>query len=147
RTEKPISHESLVCVVSGSFGSVVMCTVHIFCGPEFWVKVVCHKIGIYFGPLLWKKREAPDSRKRRHRLKFQPGSSSRRCFPQHKRICRSGRECGRYPNLYYLMPWMANGKTGSMAEAPPSTYSNWPVMKLAWSVHRRTTALPTSAGR
>jgi hypothetical protein len=55
RTEKPISHESLVCVVSGSFGSVVMCTVHIFCGPEFWVKVVCHKIGIYFGPLLWKK--------------------------------------------------------------------------------------------
>src|SRR5207244_8479502 len=45
------------------------------------------------------------------------------------------------------MPWMANGKTGSIAEAPPSTYSSWPVMKLAWSVHRRTTALPTSAGR
>src|SRR6185437_795438 len=46
----------------------------------------------------------------------------------------------------YLIPWMANGKTGSIAEAPPSTYSSWPVMKLAWSVHRRTTALPTSAG-
>ena len=45
------------------------------------------------------------------------------------------------------MPWMANGNTGSMAEAPPSTYSSWPVMKLAWSVHSRTTALPTSAGR
>jgi len=44
------------------------------------------------------------------------------------------------------MPWMANGKTGSIAEAPPSTYSSWPVMKLAWSVQRRTTALPTSAG-
>jgi hypothetical protein len=29
---------------------------------------------------------------------------------------------------------MANGKTGSIAEAPPSTYSSWPVMKLAWSV-------------
>jgi hypothetical protein len=42
---------------------------------------------------------------------------------------------------------MANGKTGSIAEAPPSTYSSWQVMKLAWSVHRRTTALPTSAGR
>jgi hypothetical protein len=26
-----------------------MCTVHILCGPEFWVKVVCHKFRIYFG--------------------------------------------------------------------------------------------------
>jgi hypothetical protein len=33
---------------------------------------------------------------------------------------------------------MANGKTGSIADAPPSTYSSWPVMKLAWSVQRRT---------
>ena len=53
-TENPTSHESLVCVVSGSFGSVVMSTVHIFCGPEFWVKVVCHKIGIYFRPCCGK---------------------------------------------------------------------------------------------
>jgi hypothetical protein len=44
------------------------------------------------------------------------------------------------------MPWIANGKTGSIAEAPPSTYSSWPVMKLACSVQRSTTAFPTSAG-
>jgi hypothetical protein len=32
-----------------------MCTVHIFCGREFWVKVVCHKLGFILGSLLWKK--------------------------------------------------------------------------------------------
>jgi hypothetical protein len=37
-----------VYVVSGRFGCVVMCTVHILCGPEFWVKVVRHKFRIYF---------------------------------------------------------------------------------------------------
>jgi len=57
RTEKPTSHESLVCAVLGSFGSVVMCTVHIFCGLEFWVKVVCHKIGIYFRPCCGKSEK------------------------------------------------------------------------------------------
>jgi hypothetical protein len=34
-----------------------MCTAHIFCGREFWVKVVCHKFGFILGLLLWKKIE------------------------------------------------------------------------------------------
>src|SRR5882724_6943898 len=50
------------------------------------------------------------------------------------------------PRTAYLMPWIPSGKTGSIAEPPPSTCRVWPVMKPACSVHIRTTALPMSAG-
>src|SRR5882724_438285 len=49
------------------------------------------------------------------------------------------------PRTAYLMPWIPSGKTGSIAEPPPSTCRVWPVMKQACSVHIRTTALPMSA--
>jgi hypothetical protein len=28
----------------------------IFCGREFWVKVICHKSELFFASLLWKSR-------------------------------------------------------------------------------------------
>ena len=61
RTEKPVCHARFVRLISGRFDCGVMCTVHIFRVHEFWVKVVCHKLGFILRSLLWKKIQ-----KRRH---------------------------------------------------------------------------------
>jgi hypothetical protein len=124
----------------------VVCTVHIFCGPEIWVKVVCHNDELFFASLLWKKARSTGLLKTSTSVGGPAGMKQQKALSRRQADLPDLVSGVGETNLHYLMPWMANGKTGSIAEAPPSTYSNWPVMKLAWSVQRRTTALPTSAG-